>query len=377
MVTFKMQALYSKYRPETFKTMIGQKPIIETLSNQIKNDRIGHAYMFSGQRGTGKTTAARILARAACCTSDDEDKPCGVCESCKMLMDGTSDDIVEVDAASNNGVDDIRSLLDKCSYAPIHGKKRVYILDEVHMLSASAFNALLKMLEEPPEHMIFILATTEPRKVPMTIMSRCQKYSFCPVREDELFSMLKMICEKEGFEFEEESLKHIAKICNGSVRDAISLLDQCASYNNNVTLQRVTDLSGEPEQEDIRKTLSAMKTGNVGVAIDTVRDMWYQGKAPIVVAETLYHAMLIEVINGTGSTGPLQIMAELITQLTRQKSQVMTLFETAIARICVGDKPSVFESAKEDEEPEEPVDLSQFRVLQYKCNPYGLTMAFY
>ena len=291
-----------------------------------------------------------------------------------MIEDGTSDDVVEIDAASNNGVDEIRALLDKCCYLPIHGKKRVYILDEVHMLSASAFNALLKMLEEPPEHMVFILATTEPRKVPMTISSRCQKFAFCPVKDEELASMLKKICENEGFKYEDEALMRIAKICNGSVRDAISLLDQCSSNGEVITIKVVTDLSGEPEQEDIRRTMSAIKTGNVGVAIDTIKDMWYNGKDLRAIADSMYSVLLNEVISGVGSTDQLKIMGELMMQLTRQKTQLMLLFEAAVVRMCIGLQTVEVTAPITQSEDKEPVDPKEFMVLQYRCSPYKLTM---
>ena len=220
------QALYRKWRPRTFDEVIGQQHITETLKNQVKSGRLSHAYLFIGTRGTGKTTCARILARAVNCEHPVDGNPCGVCPACRGILEGSVLDVVELDAASNNSVDNVRALREEAVFSPASVKKRVYIVDEVHMLSTSAFNALLKILEEPPEHLMFILATTELQKVPATILSRCQRHSFKRIEAPTIARYLETIALKEGFTLTSDAAELIARLAEGGVRDALSLLDQ-------------------------------------------------------------------------------------------------------------------------------------------------------
>ena len=220
------KALYRTERPETFDEVIGQEHIVRVLKNQIANNTVGHAYLFCGTRGTGKTTMARLLAKAVNCTSDGE-RPCGCCDNCLSIKDGSFIDMIEIDAASNNGVESVREIRDSVNYPASIGRRKVYIIDEVHMLSTAAFNALLKTLEEPPEGIMFILATTDPQKLPQTILSRCMRFNFRRVSETQLAGQMKAICEKRGVEITDSALKLLAANADGSVRDGLSLLDQC------------------------------------------------------------------------------------------------------------------------------------------------------
>ena len=229
-------ALYRKWRPRTFSDVKGQDPIVTTLKNEVKLNRIGHAYLFCGTRGTGKTSVAKIFARAVNCEHPVDGEPCGECATCLSILEGSSVNMVEIDAASNNGVDNIRDIRDEVQYRPSTGRYRVYIIDEVHMLSTGAFNALLKTLEEPPEYVIFILATTEPHKIPITVLSRCQRYDFRRIPSSVLAGRLKEICDEEHILIEEKALHYLAMKADGSMRDAISLLDECVAFHIGETL---------------------------------------------------------------------------------------------------------------------------------------------
>ena len=223
------QALYRKWRPQTFDEVIGQQHVTETLKNQIRNDRLSHAYLFIGSRGTGKTTCARILARAVNCEHPVDGNPCGKCAACRGILDGTVLDVVELDAASNNSVDNVRALREEAVFSPASVKKRVYIIDEVHMLSTAAFNALLKILEEPPEHLMFILATTELHKVLPTILSRCQRFAFRRILPRDIEARLEYVAKQEKIDLKPEGAELLARLSDGALRDALSLLDQCAA----------------------------------------------------------------------------------------------------------------------------------------------------
>lgn len=226
------QALYRKYRPQTFDDVVGQLAVTQTLKNQILNQRMSHAYLFTGTRGTGKTTCAKILAKAVNCEHPVDGNPCNCCEACRSIDSGSCMDVLEIDAASNNGVDNVRSLRDDAIYSPAQVRKRVYIIDEVHMLSISAFNALLKIIEEPPEHLLFILATTELHKIPATILSRCQRFSFRRILPEDIADRLSYIAYREQIPLEEHAAAYLARLADGGMRDAISLLDQCASASS-------------------------------------------------------------------------------------------------------------------------------------------------
>lgn len=244
-------ALYRKWRPKEFVDVKGQGPIMTTLKNQVRSGRIGHAYLFCGSRGTGKTTAARILAKAINCEDLKDGEPCGECASCRAIDAGSSMNVFEIDAASNNGVDNVREILDEMRYPPATGRYRVYIIDEVHMFSTPAFNALLKSLEEPPEYVVFILATTEPHKLPATILSRCQQYDFRRIGTDVIHARLQMVCREEGFAVEDRALRYIARKADGGFRDALSLLDQvtAAAGGENITFDRTLELLGAVDTE--------------------------------------------------------------------------------------------------------------------------------
>lgn len=239
------KALYRTYRPNTFEEVAGQQHIVQTLKNAVQQHKTAHAYLFCGPRGTGKTSIAKIFAKAMNCTGDGDIRPCMKCENCLAITEGTHPDIVEIDAASNNGVEEVRNLIEKVKYAPIKGKYKIYIIDEVHMMSSGAFNALLKTIEEPPEHIIFILATTEPQKVLPTIISRCQRYDFMKVPETEIIKKLKYGLEKENIRCEDEVLRIIAHLSDGGMRDAWSILDQCIAYaQNDIQVHHINEIYG-------------------------------------------------------------------------------------------------------------------------------------
>ncbi|MCR5798036.1 MAG: DNA polymerase III subunit gamma/tau [Eubacterium sp.] len=274
------QALYRKFRPDTFDDVKGQDAIVRTLNNQIKNDHIGHAYLFCGTRGTGKTTIAKIFARAVNCENPSDKGPCGECEMCKRIASGNSMNVIEMDAASNNGVDDIRQVIEEVQYSPPEGKYKVYIIDEVHMLSKSAFNALLKTLEEPPAYLIFILATTEVHKVPITILSRCQRYDFKRIPVETIADRLRELLERENVEADDEAVAYIAKLADGALRDGLSLLEQCISfyYGQKLTYDNVLKILGSVEEEAYSKLARALAQGNVPTVLEVVNDAITEGK---------------------------------------------------------------------------------------------------
>ena len=266
-------ALYRAYRPQAFKEVCGQQHIVRTLQNAIINNKVAHAYLFSGPRGTGKTTIAKIMAKAMNCTHAVDGEPCNECDICKGISKGMISDVVEIDAASNNGVDEIREIRDKVKYLPSEGKYKVYIIDEVHMLSTGAFNALLKTLEEPPTHVIFILATTEPHKIPATILSRCQRFDFRGVSNKEIMARVKEICDKENIKISEEAISLVAECAEGGMRDALSLLDEAISFAGSqvevkdvyqvsgaVDLENLLQLSNDLLEKDSAKTLNSLET---------------------------------------------------------------------------------------------------------------------
>lgn len=258
-------ALYRKFRPKNFEEVKGQEHITSTLKNQIKAERIGHAYLFCGTRGTGKTSIAKIFARAVNCEHPIDGSPCNECAVCRAINSGASMNVVEIDAASNNGVENIRQIVDEVQYSPTEGKYKVYIIDEVHMLSIGAFNALLKTLEEPPSYVMFILATTEVHKIPITILSRCQRYDFKRISVDTITARLRELCDIEGMQAEDKALRYIARQADGSMRDSLSLLDQCSAFylGENLTYENVLEVLGAVDTGAFSRMLRAVQSGNV------------------------------------------------------------------------------------------------------------------
>mgnify|MGYP003293313097 CR=1 FL=1 len=272
-------ALYRKFRPRTFEEVVGQEHIEKTLKNQIINNRVGHAYLFSGGRGSGKTSTAKILARAVNCLNPIDGEPCNECEICKQALEGNLVDITEMDAASNNGVDNIRDIREEVQFIPTTAKYRVYIIDEVHMLSTGAFNALLKTLEEPPAHVIFILATTEPQKLPATILSRCQRFDFKRISRENIIKRLKYICEENNTKIEDSALRMIANLADGAMRDAISILDRCVSDGDEViTEEKIRELSGVPQFEYLSKMAHAIFSKNPETVLKISEALVEEGK---------------------------------------------------------------------------------------------------
>lgn len=273
-------ALYRKFRPTVFEDVKGQEHIVTTLKNQIRSGRTSHAYLFCGTRGTGKTTIAKIFAKAVNCEHPVDGSPCGECAICRSIAAGTSMNVIEIDAASNNGVDSIRQIVEEVNYSPAEGKYKVYIIDEVHMLSIGAFNALLKTLEEPPAYVIFILATTEVHKIPITILSRCQRYDFRRISIDTIADRLKELTQKEQVQIEEKAVRYIAKVADGSMRDALSLLDQCIAFyfEQELTYDKVLDVLGAVDTGVFSRMLREILKGDAAAALGVLQDIVLQGR---------------------------------------------------------------------------------------------------
>lgn len=356
-------ALYRKFRPGEFEDVKGQEHIVTTLKNQIKADRIGHAYLFCGTRGTGKTTVAKIFAKAVNCEHPVDGSPCGECTSCRAIAAGSSMNVIEIDAASNNGVDNIREIKEEVNYSPTEGRYKVYIIDEVHMLSIGAFNALLKTLEEPPSYVIFILATTEAHKIPITILSRCQRYDFRRISIDTIAARLNELMVQEGVEVEEKAIRYVAKAADGSMRDALSLLDQCIAFylGQKLTYDNVLEVLGAVDTEIFSALLRKILDKNITGAIALLEELVIQGRelGQFVVDFTWYLRNLLLVQSADDmedvldiSTENLKLLkeeAELVkpevlmrfihvfSQLTNQikySSQKRILIEIAIIKLC-------------------------------------------
>lgn len=268
------QALYRKYRPLVFKDVCGQEHITDTLKSSLAMGKVFHAYLFTGTRGTGKTTCAKILAKAICCENPKNGEPCGECAACKSIANGSATDISEIDAASNNSVSDIRDLKEQVNFLPVSLKYRVYIIDEVHMLSTSAFNALLKTLEEPPSHVVFILATTEVHKLPATILSRCQRFDFHRLEPEIICRRMEDVAKAEGFNITPGAALKIAALADGGMRDALSVLDQCSACNNNVTEEVISDVCGVAGNGEIISIVKAVKDKNTANAINSIDSLY-------------------------------------------------------------------------------------------------------
>lgn len=357
-------ALYRKFRPAEFEDVKGQDHIVTTLKNQIRSGRIGHAYLFCGTRGTGKTTVAKIFARAVNCEHPVDGSPCGECEMCRNIAAGTYMNVVEIDAASNNGVDNIRSIREEVEYRPAQGRYKVYIIDEVHMLSIGAFNALLKTLEEPPEYVIFILATTEVHKIPITILSRCQRYDFRRITIDTIAARLNELMKKEHVEVEERAVRYVAKAADGSMRDALSLLDQCIAFHigERLTYDKVLDVLGAVDTDVYSALLRRMIERDVKGVLQTVNGLVMEGKelAQLTSDFTWYLRNLLLAKSSDNMEDVLDVSTENLAQLKEEAqmiendvlmryirifsdlsnqlkyaTQKRVLLEVALIRICV------------------------------------------
>ena len=319
-------ALYRKFRPDAFSDVKGQDHIVTTLKNQLRANRIGHAHLFTGTRGTGKTTVAKIFAKTVNCEHPTEDGPCGECRICKAIAAGASMNVIEIDAASNNGVDNIREIIDEVSYSPAEGKYKVYIIDEVHMLSIGAFNALLKTLEEPPSYVIFILATTEAHKIPVTILSRCQRYDFRRITADTITARLQELTEKEGVETEEKALRYIAKAADGSMRDALSLLDQCIAFylNQKLTYDHVLDVLGAVDTEVYSKLLRMTLERNLPGVMAEIEELVIQGRelGQFVTDFTWYLRNLLLLKSNDNMEDILDVSTENLARLKEEALQI-------------------------------------------------------
>lgn len=319
-------ALYRKFRPGNFEDVKGQEHISKTLQNQIKADRIGHAYLFCGTRGTGKTSVAKIFAKAVNCEHPVNGSPCGTCASCKAIAEGRSMNVIEIDAASNNGVDNIREIREEVAYRPTEGKYKVYIIDEVHMLSIGAFNALLKTLEEPPEYVIFILATTEAHKIPITILSRCQRYDFKRITIDTIAARLMELMDKEQVDVEERAIRYIAKAADGSMRDALSLLDQCIAFylGQRLTYDHVLEVLGAVDTDVFSKLLREILKRDVTKVLKSIEELVMQGRelGQLTNDFTWYLRNLLLAKSSDNMEDVLDVSAENLKQLKEEAQMI-------------------------------------------------------
>ena len=319
-------ALYRKFRPQEFEDVKGQEHIVTTLQNQIKADRIGHAYLFCGTRGTGKTTVAKIFAKAVNCQNPSGGSPCGECASCRAIAAGNSMNVIEIDAASNNGVDNIREIREEVAYSPTEGKYKVYIIDEVHMLSIGAFNALLKTLEEPPSYVIFILATTEAHKIPITILSRCQRYDFKRISIGTIASRLADLMEREQVEAEAKAIQYIARAADGSMRDALSLLDQCIAFylGEKLTYDHALEVLGAVDTEVFSRMLRQILAKDVPGAIQLLDELIANGREPgqFVADFTWYLRNLLLLQGSEGMEDVLDVSSENLLLLKEEAQMV-------------------------------------------------------
>ncbi len=319
-------ALYRKFRPDCFEDVKGQEHIVTTLKNQIKAERVGHAYLFCGTRGTGKTTVAKIFAKAVNCEQPKDGSPCGECPACKAISVGASMNVIEIDAASNNGVDNIREIVEEVSYSPAEGKYKVYIIDEVHMLSIGAFNALLKTLEEPPSYVIFILATTEVHKIPITILSRCQRYDFRRITIDTITSRLRELMETEQIQVEEKALRYVAKTADGSMRDALSLLDQCIAFHfgQELTYDKVLDVLGAVDTEVFGRLLRHIQNRDVTGCIGLLEEIVMQGRelTQFVIDFTWYLRNLLLIKSSDGVEDVIDVSTDNLARLKEESEMI-------------------------------------------------------
>ena len=319
-------ALYRKWRPNDFDEVKGQDVIVQTLRNQIIYNRIGHAYLFCGTRGTGKTSIAKLFAKTVNCQNPVDGNPCNECPSCCSINEQRSMDVIEIDAASNNGVDHIREIREQVQYAPIEGRYKVYIIDEVHMLSQGAFNALLKTLEEPPSYVIFILATTEKHKIPVTILSRCQKYDFKRISLDTITNHLADLMAKEGISAEEKALRYIARAADGSMRDALSLLDQCIAFylNQTLTYENVLEVLGTVDTSVFSNLLRHILHQDTGAVLDVIDQIIIEGRElSQFLADFLWYLRNLLILKDQqGMEDSLDLSSEAIAVLKEESAMI-------------------------------------------------------
>ena len=368
------KALYRTYRPHSFETVVGQKHIVKTLQNALSQHKVSHAYLFCGPRGTGKTTVAKLVAKSVNCISEDK-APCNVCENCIEIQQGNHPDVIEIDAASNNGVDQIRDLIEKVKYAPLQAKFKVYIIDEVHMLSQGAFNALLKTLEEPPSHVIFILATTEPHKVLPTIISRCQRYDFTRVSQKDIQGRIEEVLTKENIKFDHEATRLISQLSDGGVRDALSILEQVIAYSeDNLTAQHVNDIYGIATTQDKLKLLKAIQNQDVGILMEEIESITQKNidirrltndlmellKESVIYAFTKDAKLLMKLtteeakdLNVIPSPIALKMIDDLMetTEKYRSASDVLSYFEIGLLKLIGHLNVPISQSASYQQDP--------------------------
>ena len=343
-----MVALYRKYRPTTFEEVIAQEHITRTLINQISTNRVTHAYLFTGSRGTGKTTCARIFARAVNCVNNKNGSPCGECAVCKALG-ANSIDIIELDAASNNGVDQVREIVENVQYPPVSGKYKVYIIDEVHMLTTSAFNALLKTLEEPPAHSIFILATTEVHKLPATVLSRCMRFDFHLVGQPTLKNYLKSVYKTEGVVASDDALELIATSAEGSVRDMLSIADRCLNFSSNLTYEEVLSVLGASGKEKTRELFTAIARCDIGAILSVIDQTVSAGKSVSLIAKDLCSyardLLVLKTANGVGVVGAKdeleKMKAEAESYTPQQLVEIINIFSSIDSELRYSVSPRI------------------------------------
>ncbi len=354
------QALYRKYRPNSFEEVAGQDVVVKTLTNAVINNKINHAYLFAGPRGCGKTTIAKIFARLVNCKNNKNGLICNNCVCCTQNNDQNMD-IIEMDAASNNGVDEIREINAKVNLAPTLGKYKIYIIDEVHMLTIGAFNALLKTLEEPPEHVIFILATTDPHKVPITILSRCQRFDLKKISDKKIFDRLKYICDKENIEIDDESIKEISKLGDGSLRDAISVLDQVIAYaNTKITLDDVHEVNGTISKNDIFNLINEMINNNLSSVINNLTIYNNKGKSVVKIAEDIIYFLKDIILYKTTTnfiTDTDNIYSTIANRMTKdQLLEKITIMNEALIDMKKFSNPKII------------LELAFIRMIDFKTN---------
>ena len=384
-------ALYRKFRPLTFDEIVGQEHIVKTIKNEIINNRVGHAYLFNGGRGTGKTSAAKILARAVNCLNPQNGEPCNECEICKAALDGSLTDIVEMDAASNNSVEDVRAIRDEVNFLPTLAKYRVYIIDEVHMLSTGAFNALLKTLEEPPAHVKFILATTEPQKLPATILSRCQRFDFKKISNENIEKRLNYVCSQSKIDITDDAKKVIAGLSEGAMRDALSILERCMQEEGKITDEVVKELVGIPKTESVNKITKNILEKNTDEALKTINEIVEEGKditnflweiikyvKDILICKTntpleIYNQAEKEEIKKLADATSKERLISIIYELSnlqndiKWSSQKLIMFQVEIIKLC-NQEETITSVNNQSNNGNSQVDNKQIQDLQYKIS---------